>query len=293
MINLSGIYPPIVVPFKETGQIDLESFKFNLKKWMDQGLSGVIFPGSNSESPFLTQNEKIKLLKLSATYVKEADKMLIAGTGMESTAETIKLTNIAAEIGADAALIIPPYFYKPEMKHNVLIEHYFKVADASKIPLLIYNVPVFSGVDFLPETVIKLSEHSNIIGMKDSSSNVIKTSMILAEKPNFLIFCGTGGSLLPFLSIGAVGGIMALANFAGKPLMELYTAFQKNDIILAKQLQYMLVSINTAVTSKYGIPGLKYAMNKSGFKGGFPRRPLLPLDRNGCNAIDELLLSIR
>ena len=117
--------------------------------------------------------------------------------------------------------------------------------------------------------------------------------MILAEKPNFLIFCGTGGSLLPFLSIGAVGGIMALANFAGKPLMELYTAFQKNDIILAKQLQYMLVSINTAVTSKYGIPGLKYAMNKSGFKGGFPRRPLLPLDRNGCNAIDELLLSIR
>lgn len=292
MNDFAGIYPPIVVPFSQNGQIDLEGFKRNLAMWADQGLSGIVFPGSNSEFPFLTEKEKIDLWKVCVTYIKGAGKKLIAGTGMESTADTIRLTNIAADIGADAALIIPPYFYKSEMKHHVLVEHYFNVADESSIPIFVYNVPAYSGVDFSAETMIKLSEHPKIIGMKDSSSNVIKTSMILAEAPKFNIFCGTGGSLLPFLSIGAIGGIMALANFAGKQLIDLYAAFINEDLDKAKQLQHSLVAINTAVTSRFGVPGLKYAMNKSGFCGGIPRRPLLPVDQNTARIIDALLEAI-
>ena len=288
-MDLSGVYPPIAVPFTETGEIDIDDFALNLKKWMGQGLNGVIFPGSNSEFPFLSLDEKIQLWKICAAVVKGAGRNLIAGTGCESTAETIVLTNTAADLGADAALIIPPYFYKPDMKHNVLIEHYTRVADESKIPVLIYNVPAFSGIDFLPETIIALAGHPNIIGIKDSSSNVLKATMVLAEHPEFLVFCGTGGSLLPFLSLGAVGGIMALANFAGKPLLELFNAFRNNDIAIARKLQHRLVNVNNAVTARFGVPGLKYAMNRCGFAGGYPRRPLLPVDANTAEVIDKLL----
>lgn len=289
-MELSGVYPPIAVPFTETGEIDNDGFTLNLNKWMDQGLSGVIFPGSNSEFPFLELDEKIQLWKICAAVVKGAGRKLIAGTGCESTTETIALTNIATDLGADAALIIPPYFYKPDMKHNVLVEHYTRVADESKIPVLIYNVPAFSGIDFLPETIIALAGHPNIIGMKDSSSNVLKATMVLAEYPEFQVFCGTGGSLLPFLSLGAVGGIMALANFAGEPLLELFNSFHSNEMAVARKLQHRLVNINSAVTARFGISGLKYAMNRCGFTGGYPRRPLLPVDNNTAEVIDTLLI---
>ena len=225
--------------------------------------------------------------------MQSTNKKLIAGTGMESTLDAISLTNIAADLGADAALIIPPSFYKSEMRHEVLVEHYSKVADESKIPIFIYNVPAFSGLDISAETIIKLSEHPNIIGMKDSSSNVIKTSLILAENPNFKIFCGTGGSLLPFLSIGAIGGVMALANFAFNPLIKLFREFNNNNLLQAKEIQHSLVSINAAVTSKYGVPGLKYAMDKSGFIGGFPCKPLLPLSQDFREIIDKLLANLK
>lgn len=290
-MDYSGVYPPIVVPFTESGQVNIDGFTANLKKWMDQGLSGVIFPGSNSEFPFLSLEEKIQLWKICVEIVKGADRKLIAGTGCESTVDTIWLTNLAADLGADAALIIPPYFYKPEMKHNVLVEHYTRVADNAKIPVLAYNVPAFSGIDFQADTIIKLAEHPNIIGMKDSSSNVLKASMILAERPEFIVFCGTGGSLLPFLSLGATGGIMALANFAGEPLLELYNAFHRKDLEGAKQLQHRLVGINNAVTARFGVSGLKYAMNKSGFIGGYPRRPLLPVDEIAAREIDKQLIN--
>lgn len=289
MIDLYGVFPPIIVPFTESGQIDFTGFRNNLISWGKTDLRGVVFPGSNSEFPYLTEDEKIKLWEICIESMKSVGKLVIAGTGMESTSETIRLTKIAYKLGVDATLVIPPCFYKAEMKHNILLNHYLEVADASSVPLLIYNVPSFSGIDIQADTIIKLADHPNIIGMKDSSSNVVKTSMILSEKPDFKVFCGSGGSLLPFLSIGAVGGIMALANFASLPLIDLYNSFNNHDLERAKKLQHLLVKINDAVTSKFGIPGLKYAMTQCGYQGGYPRRPLLPVDQNIKTCIDELL----
>lgn len=289
MKKFNGIYSPIAVPFTEKNRVDLTGFEFNLEKWAKSGLSGIVFPGSNSEFPFLSEQEKINLWKISKKAMSSGKKKLIAGTGMESTQDTIRLTNIAADLGADASLIIPPSFYKSEMNHEVLVEHYSRVADESKIPIFIYNVPAFSGIDILAETIITLTAHKNIIGMKDSSSNVIKTSLILAAAPQFNIFCGTGGALLPFLSIGAIGGVMALANFASKPLIQLFDEFSKGNLVGARIIQHSLVTINTAITSKYGIPGLKYAMDKSGYVGGFPCKPLLPLKAEFRLTIDKLL----
>jgi len=289
-MDLSGIYAPIAVPFTESGQIDEDSLGSNLEKWGNSDLGGIVFPGSNSESPFLTEEEKIGLWNTCITAMHAKGKKIIAGTGMESTEETIRLNDVAVDLGADAALIIPPYFYKPAMSHAVLLEHYLRVADRSSIPILLYNVPAYSGIDFQTETVVKLSEHPNIIGMKDSSSNVIKSSLILAKKPGFKLFCGTAGSLLPFLSIGAVGGIMALANFSIEPCVRLYKAFHAGDRESAKAIQHRITAINTAVTARFGVAGLKYAMNQCGFHGGYPRRPLLPVDDNIQAIIDELLM---
>lgn len=289
MVNLGGIYPPIPTPFDDQERIAFDRLEINLEKWLAQPLDGIVMPGSNSEAPHLTQDERIEIWRVCASEMAGSGKRLIAGTGAESTAATIELTKAAADLGAAAALVVPPYFYKPSLTPAVLIEHYRAVADESPIPLLIYNVPAFTGIDFAPGTLITLAEHERIVGVKDSSASVVKIASVLAVRPNFQVFAGSGSSLLPFLSIGAVGGIMALANFAAVPLRLMWDAFFAGRIEEARHLQLSLAEINIAVTARYGIPGLKYALDCTGFYGGLPRRPLLPLDAAGRAEIDHLL----
>jgi 4-hydroxy-2-oxoglutarate aldolase len=224
--------------------------------------------------------------------LRGSGKRLIAGTGAETTAETIALTNAAAEAGAEAALLLPPFFYKPQMSHEVLLAHFRAVADASPIPLLLYNVPAFTGVDFLPQTILALAEHPRIVGMKDSSSNVVKVASILAARPDFQVFAGTGSALLPLLSIGAVGGITALSNVASAPLRRVFDAFLAGRNDEARRMQLALAPLNTALTTKYGVPGLKYAMERAGFYGGPTRRPLLPLSAEGRAEIERLMAEL-
>ncbi len=187
-------------------------------------------PGSNSEAAHLQKDERFLIWEVCAQTLRGSGKRLIAGTGAESTAETIELTQKAGEFGAEAALVLPPYFYKPSLTAEVLIAHYRTVADASPIPLLIYNVPAFTGIDFAPTTVIALADHPQITGIKDSSANVVKIASILAARPDFQVFAGTGSALLPFLSLGGRGGIMALANFAATPLRKVWDAFHAGKI---------------------------------------------------------------
>ncbi len=289
MTVFSGNYPPIPVPFREDESLDLQRLESNLQRWVSQPLAGVVCPGSNSEAAYLSKEEKLVIWKVCASVVKRAGKVFIAGTGVESTAETIELTRIAAEMGADASLVLPPYFYKPQMTHETLLSHYRALGDASTIPLFVYNVPQFTGVDFQPNTLISLADHPRIIGMKDSSANVVKIASVLSARPDFLVFAGTGSALLPFFSLGAIGGIMALANFAAEPLDRLTRAFFAGNADEARQIQLDLAPINVAVTSKYGVSGLKYAMSRCGFYGGTCRRPLLPLGVEGKKEIDRLL----
>ena len=293
MLDLSGIYPPITTPFTDDErQVAYDRLESNLERWKAQPLNGVVMPGSNSEAVHLTRAERVQIWQVCAGALKGSGKRLIAGTGAESTLETIDLTVQAAELGAEAALILPPYFYKPSLTPEVLVAHYRAVADASPIPLLVYNVPAFTGIDFAPATLLTMAEHPRIIGVKDSSASVVKIASLLAARPDFQVFAGTGSALLPFLSIGAVGGIMALANFAAVPLRKLMEAFQAGRIAEARQIQLALAEINSAVTSRFGVSGLKYAMDKAGFYGGPPRRPLLPLKEDGRSEIDRLLANL-
>jgi 4-hydroxy-2-oxoglutarate aldolase len=293
MPDLSGIYPPITTPFTgDERQVDYNRLESNLERWKAQPLNGVVMPGSNSEAVHLTRAERVQIWQVCTGALKGSGKRLIAGTGAESTIETIDLTVQAAELGAEAALVLPPYFYKPSLTPEVLIVHYRAVADASPIPLLVYNVPAFTGIDFAPATLLAMAEHPRIIGVKDSSASVVKVASLLAARPDFQVFAGTGSALLPFLSIGAVGGIMALANFAAVPLKKLMDAFQAGRIAEARQIQLALAEINSAVTSRYGVAGLKYAMDKAGFYGGPPRRPLLPLKEDARAEIDRLMANL-
>ena len=292
MNDLSGIYPPIPVPFNEDESIHFAHLEANLEHWSQQPLEGVVVPGSNSEAPYLTDEERLEIWKLCGPYLKERGKTLIAGTGVETTSAAIQLTEQAAAYGASAALVIPPIFYKPAMTEEVLLAHYRALADASPIPILVYNVPAFTGIDFSPAILLRMAEHPNIIGMKNSSATVTKIALVLAQRPDFIVFAGTGSAYLPFLSLGAVGVIAALANFAAEPLKRVENAFRAGKLDEARREQLALAQMNLAVTSRYGVPGLKYAMDRSGFFGGPTRRPLLPLKPEGCREIDRLLAEI-
>ena len=287
--NLEGIYPPIITPFTEDGDLALDKLETNMNRWLSQPLDGVLVPGSNSEAVHLSHDELIAVWKLCGPMLRKKGRRFIAGVRGESTAEVIELIKDAVKANADTILMLPPYFYKPAMTHEVLTTHFRAVADQSPLPILLYNVPVFTGVDFALETILTLAEHPQIVGMKDSSINVIKSAAVLANRPDFQIFAGTGSALLPFLSLGAAGGIMALANFAAVPLRRVYDAFHEGRPDEARQIQLSLVDINSAVTTRYGIPGLKYAMDQTGYFGGLTRKPLLPLNEAGRAEINRLL----
>jgi 4-hydroxy-2-oxoglutarate aldolase len=291
MTSLAGLYPPIPTPFTDDEKVAFDKLEFNLGKWLAQPLDGIVMPGSNSEATYLTQAERIQIWKVCAEVLKGTGKRLIAGTGVETTAETIELTQKAAELGAGAALVLPPFFYKQSLTHDVLVAHYRAVADASPIPILVYNVPAFTGIDFAPATLLAMAEHPRIVGVKDSSANVVKIARVLGARPDFQVFAGTGSALLPFLSLGAVGGIMALANIAATPLRQVVDAFLAGHREEAAKLQLSLAEINDAITARFGVPGLKYAMDKVGFFGGPTRRPLLPLKPDARAEIDRLIKS--
>lgn len=292
MMNLTGIYPPIPTPFNDDESVAYDKFAANLEQWLSWPLAGVVMPGSNSEAAHLSPDERLELWRICGEATAGSHKRFIAGTGADTTAATIALTETAAKAGAMATLVLPPYFYKGAMSHEVLLVHYRAVADASPIPILVYNVPAFTGVDFAVPTLLALAEHPQIIGMKDSSANVVKVATVLAARPDFQVLSGSASALLAFLSLGAVGGIMALANIAAEPLHQLMTAWENGRFTQARQIQLSLVNLNSAITARYGVPGLKYALDRIGLYGGPARRPLLPLKAEARAEIDQLLEAV-
>lgn len=292
MLDLAGLYAPIPTPFDDQERVAYDQLEANLQRWCAQPLDGIVMPGSNSEAAFLTQAERVEIWRTCAPVLQAGGKRFIAGTGAETTAETITLTQVAADLGASVALILPPYFYKPVLTHETLVAHYRAVADASPLPLLVYNVPAFTGVDFGLATLLALAEHPQIIGIKDSSSNIVKMAELAARRPGFRIFAGTGSALLPFLSIGAVGGVLALANIAAVPLRRLMDLFAEGRQQDAQRLQLALVELNSVITARFGVSGLKYAMDQAGFYGGPARRPLLPLQPSARQEIDGLVAAM-
>jgi 4-hydroxy-tetrahydrodipicolinate synthase len=274
MIN--GIMPPITTPF-ERGEVSYDKLAQNVARWNKTDLSGYVVMGSNGESAFLTREEKLKLVEATKNNIGSG-KLLIAGTGSDSIKETISLSNDAASRGADYVLVLTPSFYKEQMKSAAFVRYFTEVAERIKVPVIIYNVPKFTGVNIEVEAVSQLAGHENIVGMKNSSENIAYTAEVIANVPeDFSVLVGTASVLYPGLAAGATGGILALANIAPDVCIEVLRFFEAGKHSEASELQAKLIPINKAVTSRYGVPGLKAAMDMLDYFGGEPRSPLAPL----------------
>ncbi|MEW6509018.1 MAG: dihydrodipicolinate synthase family protein [Bacteroidota bacterium] len=288
MQKLQGIMPPITTPFVN-GELAIDKLQLNIDKWNKTELTGYVVMGSNGESVFLTHEEKLTLVEMTKKFAS-SNKLIIAGTGSDSIKETISLTNKSAERGANFSLILTPSFYKSEMKHEAFIKYFTAVADTVKIPVIIYNVPKFTGVDIEAETVAALSEHPNIVGIKNSSENARQNNeFISTTRKDFAVLVGTASMLYSGFSSGSVGGILALANIAPVECIQIQNLIEKGNLTEALDLQNRMIPVNKAVTAKYGVAGLKYAMDLLGYFGGEPRSPLSVLSVNEKLLMKEIL----
>jgi 4-hydroxy-2-oxoglutarate aldolase len=274
-MKLQGILPPIATPFDHNGDLYKAKVQHNVEKWNRTGLAGYVVCGSTGESVHLTAEEKLKLWEWVAEYAS-SDKILMCGTGMESVRETVALTNAAAERGYKAAMVRTPHYYKNLVNRVDAQVLYFRaVADQAKIPIMIYNWPQATGVDIAPEAVCLLSHHPNIFAIKESSGNLEKCIQMLKEvKPGFQVFTGSAPILAPSLAIGCSGAVLAFANAAPYACVTIWEAHRTREFDAAMDWQRRILRAAQLVTVKYGIPGLKYAMDLNGYYGGPPRLPL-------------------
>lgn len=289
MIKLNGIFPPLPTSFDALENLATDKIKENIVNLSRYNLAGFLILGSNGELVNLTEKE-IQEVYVAAREAIRADKIMLAGTGAQSTRGTITNTQAAAAAGADAVLVLNPSYYKSLMTQDTLVAHYHAVADASAIPVLIYNMPANSGLDMDAETILKISEHENIIGLKDSGGNLAKMGNVKRmAKPDFQILAGSAGFLLPAFTVGAVGGILALANIAPQKCISIYEDYFSGNIEKAQKTQMELIPVNAAVTGKWGVPALKTAMDYMGLFGGTARKPLLPLKEEIKKQVTDLI----
>jgi len=294
MLKLHGIFPPIATPFDHNGDLYKIKVQHNLEKWNRTGLAGYVVCGSTGESVYLTTEEKIRLWEWVAEYAAP-EKLLLAGTGAEGVRETIELTNRAADIGYKAAMVRTPFYYKNLINRADAQMLYFRaVADAARIPLMIYNWPQATGVDIMTDAVAALSHHPNIIAIKESSGNLEKVMQMIREvKPGFQVLVGSAPTLALSLAIGAVGAVLAYANAAPYSTISIYEAHRTRESAAALDWQNRIARAAQLVTTKYGVPGLKYAMDLNGYYGGIPRLPLTPIGAEAKKEIEQAFDGIK
>jgi 4-hydroxy-2-oxoglutarate aldolase len=278
-LDLQGIFPPVPTPF-ENGHCAPRRLQENIERWNDTGLSGYLVLGSNGEAPFMTEAEKLELVRVARAAIPP-EKILLVGSGLESTDATSVLTYRLAELGADAALLLTPSYYRDWLPPEAMRRHFETVAEASPIPILIYNVPKFTGINLPVEVVVKLAQHPNIIGMKDSSGQLGQLVELREKAPSsFQILIGSDTVFFGGLVHGLRGAILALANVAPKECVELFNAVEDEKWDVAQALANRVAPVGRTVTTRYGVPGLKAALDELGYFGGEPRPPLLPVSEN-------------
>ena len=274
---ISGIFPALVTPFEPDGAVSLRGVRENIRRYNQTAVAGCVVLGSTGESVMLSREAADSVLAASVEVAAPA-KLLIAGTGAESTSETIARTRRAADLGYAAALVKTPYYYKPVYKAETFIRHYRAVADASPIPVLLYSVPQFTGITLETPEILTLAAHPNIVGIKDSSGNIQRAAEIVAgARPDFQVLTGGAAVIYPALAVGARGAILALAAALPEKCAELFLLFESGRHEQAKALQLELAVASKCIVSEQGIAGVKYAMDLRGYNGGLPSLPLLPL----------------
>jgi 4-hydroxy-2-oxoglutarate aldolase len=291
-MDFSGVFAALTTPFAADDSVAIAHLEQNIQRYNATGLAGYAVQGSTGESVLLSRAEWDSVL-VAAKEAASPQKKLLAGTGVESTAETSSRTKRAAELGYHAALVKTPYYYKPVYKPEVFIAHYRRVADASPIPVLLYSVPQFTGISLEAPEVAVLAEHPNIVGIKESSGHVQRVAEMIAATPDsFQVLTGGAGVLLPSLTVGAKGAILALASALPGKCAELYELTRRGQLETARELQKTLLRASKLIVSELGIPGVKFVMDQRGYYGGLPRLPLLPLSDAAKKRVLDLLAAL-
>ena len=292
MFKLKGAYAPIPTPFETNEEIAYGKLKENLDKWAASRLEGLVICGSNGEFPLLDEEEKVELFRFTRKNFP-AGRPIIAGAGCESLQATLRLTKKAAEAGCEAALILTPWYYKGGMNNDVLKAYFIELADKSPIPVILYNMPRNTGVEMNSALISELSKHQNIVGIKDSSGNIVQIAETIKHSAkDFAVFAGSASFLYTSLMLGATGATMALANVLPDVCADLIELFEKGEHQKAQELQLSILDINAAVTSKFGIGGMKAACELLGYYGGPLRKPLRASSPEVVNQIKEMLQKI-
>lgn len=285
--KLSGVYPPIVTPFHDD-EILFDGLKENIAKLNATGLRGYFVCGTNGEFKSLTVKERLEVIETVAK-ASAPDKVVMAGTAAESTKETIAITKDAVNAGAELVSLLVPSFFKKIIDDEVLISYILDVADASPVPVLLYNNPsVTGGVLVSPEVIAKVSKHPNVNGIKDSSKGNYE-GYIKAAGDDFYVLAGSAGFLLELLQAGGTGGVVSLANVFPQACADLYDFYVKGDYKRAEELSGDLVALNKQVSGQYAVAGVKAAMNIVGFEGGAPRKPLKALTEEQIDGIRKAI----
>ncbi|XP_032046600.1 4-hydroxy-2-oxoglutarate aldolase, mitochondrial [Aythya fuligula] len=277
-LDLGGIFPPLATPFSALQEVDYAQLEANLRRYASIPFRGLVVLGSTGEYPYLAPHERLEVLSCVRRALPR-DRLLLAGSGCESTQATVELTVSMAEAGADAALVVTPCYYRGAMSSAALVRHYTEVAEASPIPVVLYSVPANTGLELPLEAVLTLAQHPNVIGIKDSGGDITRIGLIVhkTRQEDFQVLAGSAGFLLASYAVGASGGVCALANVLGAPLCQLESLCRQGCWQEARELQHRLIEPNAAVTRRFGIPGLKQAMEWFGYYGGPCRAPLAPL----------------
>jgi len=289
MKPFAGIYTPIATPFRDDGTVDERALAANVSRWMTTPLTGLVVLGSNGEAASLEEAEADRVVEIVRAGVPSS-RPLIAGTGRESTRGTIAATRRAAAAGADAALVRTPSFFKPQMTSDAFVRHFTEVADASPVPVLLYNVTLYTGVNLLPDAVERLAVHPNIVGIKESGSDIGQIAEYVARTPDdFTVLAGSATTLVHALCAGCDGAILALASLAPAECVSMATLVREKRLDEATTLQRRLMPLARSVGTTYGVPGLKAALELKGYAGGPPRPPLRPVSSEVVDIIRRQL----
>lgn len=277
-MDLSGVLIPAATPFDAAGEVDLAAFGRNVRAWVAHPVRGLVVGGSTGEAVLLDEDERVRIWN-EARSLLDDDRLLVAGTGAESRRASVRMALAAAECGADALLVQPPAFYRGAMGPEALTDHFRAVADASPVPVIVYQVPLhLSTLDIPNEVTAALSEHPNIVGIKDSRGKLeLVQELVAVCRPGFQVLVGNGALLFQALEAGAVGGILGVANILPGPCSALADAWKRGDRGEAERVQEVVGPVHRGVVGGMGVPGVKKALDLLGLDGGDPRPPLRPL----------------
>ncbi|HLW79713.1 MAG TPA: dihydrodipicolinate synthase family protein [Terriglobia bacterium] len=291
--QLKGIFAPVVTPFNRRGDIDAGAFQHNLRRYAGIGLGGIVVAGSTGEAPYLAERERLRLVELARQVVRPPE-LLMVGTGLESTRETLRLSQEAIARGADALLVVTPNYYKSRMDSTALTAHYRRVADGVRRPVLIYSIPQFTGVHIDAAAIGSLSRHPNILGLKESSGDLAFVKQVLGKvSRRFHVLIGAVQIIFDALCAGAAGGVLGQSDYAPELCVGLYEAFVQGRPETARQLQQRLMPLALKINAPYGVAGVKAACDLAGYAGGPCRGPLITLGAKGRKAVAAALKESR